>query len=76
MDRDAIRAIETLNELPVATQEDLHAGLTAIQCGEDHPWGCLKVEVVKMVAEYEHIVTVEYGWMKTPMAQCELVGKA
>ena len=66
--------IESLNQLPVATADDLADGKFLIKCGEDHPWGCQKLEVVKLVTEYERIVVSLYAWMKTEMTQCETFG--
>ena len=67
--------IENYNELPMATLDDMIAGKVFVRCGEDHPWGCKRLEVVKVVAEQGNLVVVQYHYVATDQPICELVGQ-
>ena len=68
-------AIQNINELPVATLGDMTACRTAIMCGEDHPWGCKRYEVVKVTSEQGNLVVTQYGWMATEQLMCVLINR-
>ena len=67
--------IENYHELPMATLDDMIAGKVFVWCGEDHPFGCKRLEVVKMVAEQGNLVLVQYQYVATDQEICELAGQ-
>lgn len=68
-------SIQAVNQLPVATADDLAAMRQAVLCGEDHPWGCKKYDVVKVTSEQGALVVTAYGWLASDQEMCALVGK-
>ena len=67
-------SIQAVNQLPVATADDLTAGRQAVLCGEDHPFDCKKYEVVKVTSEQGALVITTYGWLASDQPICVLMG--